>query len=91
LFVAGRDKSKLVEGLLRQLAAVHEAFPAADVRGAFCFADTDGLPTFGRLTIAGLAVCGPGGAARLARREGSLDPYASLELAREVERAFPRA
>ena len=91
LFVAGRDKSKLVEGLLRQVAAVREAFPAADVRGAFCFADVEGLPTFGRLTVAGLAVCGPRGAARLSRREGSLDPGAAFELARDVERHFPPA
>ena len=91
LFVAGRDKSKLVDGLLCQVAAVREAFPAADVRGAFCFAEVEGLPTFGRLTVAGLAVCGPRGAARLARREGSLDPGAALELARDVERRFPPA
>lgn len=91
LFVAGRDRSKLVEGLLRQVDAVREAFPAADVRGAFCFADVEGLPTFGRLTVAGLALCGPRGAARLARREGSLDPGAALDLARDVERLFPPA
>jgi hypothetical protein len=91
LFVAGRDKAKLVEGLLRQVAAVREALPAADVRGAFCFADVEGLPTFGRLTVAGLAVCGPRGAARLARREGSLDPGVALDLARDVERLFPPA
>jgi Nuclease-related domain len=91
LFVAGRDRSSLVEGLLRQVAAVREAFPAADVRGALCFADVDGLPTLERLSVAGVAVCGAHGAARLARRDGSPDPSVPIMLAREVERAFPPA
>ena len=59
LFVAGRDKSKLVEGLLRQVAAVREACPAADMRGAFCFADVEGLPLVGRSRARGRRRCAP--------------------------------
>jgi hypothetical protein len=70
---------------------VREAFPAADVRGALCFVDVDGLPTLGRLSVAGVAVCGAHGAARLARRDGSPDPSVPSMLAHEVERAFPPA
>jgi hypothetical protein len=91
LFVGGREKTKLVEGLLRQVTAVREAFPRYDVRGAFCFADVDGLPTFSRPTIAGLSICSPAGAARLIRRDGGLDPASVLMLARELERAFCEA
>ena len=91
LFVGRRDKSKLVDGLLRQVSVVREAFPGHDVRGAFCFADVDGLPTFSRLTVAGLRICGPAGAAKLIRRDGGLDPATVLLLGGELEGAFPAA
>lgn len=54
LTVAGRDKSKLVDGLARQVdlvrTAAGEASAAVPVRGALCFVDAQ-LPMFGTLTF----------------------------------------
>jgi hypothetical protein len=44
LRVGGRDRSKLLEGALRQRAAVGAAVGGIDVRAALCFVETSGLP-----------------------------------------------
>ena len=56
LTIAGRDKSKLVDGLARQVelvrAALGEAAATVPVHGALCFVDAE-LPMFGTLTFNG--------------------------------------
>jgi hypothetical protein len=67
--VAGRDKTKLVEGLHRQVDAVRKGLDLieADVplTGCFCFVNPDGqaggsdIPLFGTLTVEGFALYYP--------------------------------
>lgn len=56
LTINGRDKSKLIDGLGKQVALVKaviaERAPDVPVHGALCFVDSD-LPTFGKLTFKG--------------------------------------
>ena len=75
LRIAGRDRTKLVEGLTRQVAAVAAALSETDrevcVHGCFCFLNPEGLlaesglPAFNRLRINGYALYSP---RRLAKR-----------------------
>ena len=61
LKVAGRDHTKLVDGLVKQVdlvtAAVADIGLDVSVRGCFCFVDTE-LPLFGAPTINGLSIFG---------------------------------
>ncbi len=41
LMVSGRDRSKLVEGVLWQVGCVRDAVPDVPVRGVLCFVDSD--------------------------------------------------
>ncbi len=94
LVVAGRDRTNLVEAVARQGAVVEEAligteFHAASVRGVICLADVDGLPLLGNLSVDGIRIVGPRGAARIAAHEGPLDALAVRRLAAIVNAAFP--
>ena len=74
LKVAGRDKSKLVDGLAKQVdlvtAAVADIGLVVPVHGCFCFVDTE-LPLLGTPTIAACASSG------VAASRGSSTPPAS--------------
>lgn len=76
LTIGGRDRTKLVEGAERQLAAVRSVIAdindGVDIRGALCFADVDGLPLLRRLSLRGVLIDGTRAVARLACRPGSL-------------------
>jgi hypothetical protein len=78
LTVAGRDKSKLVADAERQIAAIRIILAdhdrSIDIRGALCFADTDGLPLVRHLVVRGIIVDGPRTTAKLAGRPGPLTP-----------------
>ena len=63
----------------------------ADVRGALCMANVDGLPTFGRVAVAGVAVDGPKRVAAIARRPGSLAMSDVQRLAVRLALALPPA
>jgi hypothetical protein len=74
LLVRGSDRSKLVDGVLRQVEVVRAALgehAAVDVRGVLCFVDGD-WPVFGTLEIRGVPVLPPRKAARLCAAPGAM-------------------
>ena len=75
LTIDGRERSKLVDGLLWQVETVTGVMAEIDagvpVAGAFCFVDAD-LPLLGTPTIHGLPVLGLRRLAKLINREGPL-------------------
>ena len=68
--VAGRDQTKLVDGLAKQVALVTAAVADIEldipVRGCFCFVDTE-VPLLGTPTINGLSIFGRRGRGRPCR------------------------
>jgi hypothetical protein len=92
LMVGGRDRTKLVEGVRRQVAVVREVLgDGVGVVGVMCFVESDGLPLFSRPTLDGVRIAGPRGVARLARRDGPLSPSEVLEIAERLTAALPEA
>ena len=75
LMVAGRDRTKLVQGLAPQVAAVRAALSGLPdqiaVSGLLCFVDAL-LPRFGRLELAGVPIVGPKRASKIVREPGRL-------------------
>lgn len=92
LLVDGRDRTKLVDGLLRQVDVVSEVLsavaPSVPVRGVFCFIDAD-VPLLGTPTIHQLAVLNRRRLAKRLRRTGPLDRDRILEIATELAHRFP--
>ena len=74
LFINGRDKSSLLDGLSKQVVVVGETLASvgADipVRGALCFVGSE-LPWFGE-TIGGVPLVGRRGLAKLMKQPGTL-------------------
>ena len=95
LLIGGRDRTRLVDGLKRQVelvrAALEQAGETADVRGALCMADVDGLPMLGHPCVDGIAIDGPRHVAKIARRSGSQSVADIERLATLLGRAFPVA
>ena len=91
LMIRGRDQTKLIDGVRRQVELVRTVCDATDVRGALCMANVDGLPTIGRVTVSGIAVDGPKRIAALARRPGSLTTAEIELLAVTLATALPCA
>ncbi|WP_254803977.1 hypothetical protein [Curtobacterium sp. YR515] len=72
--VVGGDRTKLVDGVLRQVALVRELVDPVPVHGALCFVGADWPLVGGSFTARGVEVCWPGKLAkRLAALEGSTD------------------
>jgi hypothetical protein len=94
LRVAGRDRTKLVEGLTRQVKvvepAVHVVQPEAEVKGIFCFVDGE-LPLLTTLSINGFQLVRQRGLARRLNSRGRLTPELIDELAAALAVAFPPA
>jgi hypothetical protein len=95
LLIGGRDQTRLVEGLKRQVdlvrTALERAGKSADVRGVLCMADVDGLPMFGHPCVDGIAIDGPRRVAKIARRPGSHSAADVERLATLLGREFPVA
>jgi nuclease-like protein len=92
LVVGGRDRTKLVRGVHRQIEAVRAAVgDDVAVAGALCWMEVSGLPLFGRLEIHGVLVAGPRRVAKLAGRPGVLTAAGVDALAADVARRFPSA
>jgi hypothetical protein len=96
LLIAGRDRTRLVDGVERQVDAVREALDElavgeVDVRGALCFPDPDGLPVFGQLKVRDVVVDCAKPVARLAGRRGCLSPAMFDRLERCLAASFPAA
>ncbi len=59
LTVGGRDRTKLVDGVVRQVSLVTEAVPGVPVRGALCFIGADWPMIGGDFRTQGVAVMWP--------------------------------
>jgi hypothetical protein len=94
LTVAGRDKTKLVEGLAKQVALVEsvmrELAPGVPVRGALCFVDAD-LPLVGNLSFNHFPLLYPKRLAERINRDGPLAGDGVLEVAAMLAQRFPSA
>ena len=94
LTIAGRDKSKLIDGLDKQVALVRAAMaailPEAPVHGALCFVDAD-LPMFGSLSFKGYPLLYPKGLAKRLNAAGPLTIDAVRLAAAELAVRLPRA
>jgi hypothetical protein len=77
LSIKGRDQSKLVTGVEKQIGFVREALDAnghadLEIRGALCFSNVDGLPLLGHPSLRGIQIDGARATAKLAKRPGDL-------------------
>ncbi len=97
LRIEGRDQTKLIDSVEKQIDHVRRALsrvdaePTIDVAGALCFPNVEGLPWIRRIEIRGISVDGPKPVARLAARPGSLEPDAVNRIWGYLARAFPPA
>jgi hypothetical protein len=93
LLINGRDKTRLIDGLERQVGYVRDALAdsGVEVRGAVCFPNVDGLPLFSHLSVRDIAIDGPKSIAKLARRPGALTSDRIEQLWQRLGRAFPPA
>ena len=65
LLIGGREETKLVEGVCRQVAVVSELLGGGvAVIGAMCFVESGGLPLFSSPTLDGVRIGGLRGIAR---------------------------
>ncbi|MFS2028971.1 MULTISPECIES: nuclease-related domain-containing protein [unclassified Curtobacterium] len=84
--VVGGDRTKLVDGVLRQVALVRELVDPVPMHGALCFVGADWPLVGGSFIVRGVEVCWPGKIAkRLAALDGEVDVAA---VAAAVERRF---
>ena len=95
LKVGGRDKTKLVESLTRQVevvkAVVADGDDAVDVHGALCFVEAE-LPTFRSLTVNGFVIGYPRTIARHIRRgKATADSEKLIAVAHRLDHHFPSA
>jgi hypothetical protein len=94
LMVSGRDKTKLVEAMAWQVAAVRAALAASaefadtPVIAALCFLDAE-FPFFGTIEIGNVRVRGLGGTAKLVSTAGPCDLAARDRLARHLASQLP--
>jgi hypothetical protein len=94
LKVAGRDQTKLVDGLAKQVelvaAVVADMGLDVPVHGCFCFVDTE-LPLFGTPVIKGLKIFGRRGLAKQLNAVGPLAGDDAARLAAGRSQWFPIA
>ena len=94
LTIGGRDRSKLVDGLARQVAAVEDAVadlaPGTAVRGALCIVDAD-LPLLRTLSFGGYPLIYPKRLAKRINEEGGLPADEVGRFVAELARRFPPA
>lgn len=94
LTVAGRDQTKLVDGLAKQVGIVRvvvgEVAPATPVHAALCFVDAE-LPMLGTLQIEGSLVLGPRRLAKRVDAAGSVSAEVIATVADALSRRLPAA
>lgn len=91
LTIAGRNHTKLLDGLDRQVAAVRAAIDGHDgvlVQGVLCFTNAD-LPLFGTLKIRNHLLLYRKALAKRLNADGPLSPGMIAELARRLTVALP--
>jgi hypothetical protein len=94
LKIAGRDKTRLVDGLAKQVdlvtAAAADVDCAVPVHGCFCFVDSE-LPLLGTPSIHGFTIFGRKGLAKQLNATGALPADRSAMLAAALAERFPSA
>jgi hypothetical protein len=97
LKVRGRDQTRLLDGLAKQVEALtlalraDQRFSEVHVSGALCFVDAD-LPLFGRLEARGYSIATPKGTAKALREGPGVIPQALIEsIADHLDSALPPA
>lgn len=94
LLIAGRDQTKLVDGLAVQVEAVRGVLAgtvaAATVHGCFCFVDAN-LPVIGTPTIKGFQCLTRRRLARRLNASGTLTPHQVGLIADRLTAALPAA
>ena len=94
LTIAGRDKSKLVDGLAGQVeivrVALSEKAATVPVHGALCFVDAE-LPTFGTLTFNGYPLLYVKALAKRINKPGPVLAEQVGPVAAELARRLPSA
>ena len=97
LFVGGRDKTKLVKAMDRQVSAVQNALRDLDqpsvpaVMSALCFVDADWDLFSGPFDIEGTHVTGPRGVVKHVSRPGPLDQAGRAAIGRHLAERLPAA
>jgi Nuclease-related domain len=101
LMIAGRDRTKLVEGLAKQVAVVGAALADATsevpVHGCFCFLAPEGfladsgLPLLRTLKIDGYPLYSPRRLAKHLKRPGPMTPEQAGRIYAELARHLPPA
>lgn len=96
LFVNGRDRTKVVDGLDRQVTVVRAALSDLGqdevvVRGVLCFVKRNFAPGEGKQTVRGHLLLRPRALARRLRAEGPLDPDVIEAIARALAEVLPSA
>jgi Nuclease-related domain len=95
LRIAGRDQTKLIDGLDRQVAAVRAALDGTDyanapVQGVLCFTNAD-LPLLRTLTMRGHLLLYRKALAKRLNADGDLQPTAIDRIARAIATKLPPA
>jgi hypothetical protein len=94
LYINGRDQTRLVHGLLKQVDAVRHELSAVEadvaVMGALCFVGTE-LPWFGSSSIAEVPLVGRRGLAKLLLRPGDVSAADRQAVATFLDQRFPAA
>jgi hypothetical protein len=94
--VNGSRRTKLVDGLLKQVECVRgelasAGMPSIEVKGALCFVNGEGLPLFRKQRMNGVLIDGGRSAAKLAARPGDLSPERIEAIYRELAARLPPA
>jgi hypothetical protein len=94
LLIDGRDRTKLIDGLDRQVEAVHAALAdqhaAVPLHGVLCFTRAD-LPLLSTLKMRGHLLLYRKALAKRLNARGDLEPPAIHQLASTIADAFPPA
>jgi hypothetical protein len=94
LRIAGRDQTKLITGLHKQVdvvkAALADSAPGVQVQGAVAFIG-DGLPLLSKLSFDDVPIRYPKQLAKLLNGSGELAPEMVRAIAIELARQFPSA
>ncbi|MEA2189156.1 MAG: hypothetical protein QOK16_4167 [Solirubrobacteraceae bacterium] len=94
LTIAGRDKTKLVESLTKQLALAEAVMPdiapGVPVRGALCFVEAD-LPVLGRLAFNGYPLLSTTSLAKCINANGPITEEDVPVIAAQIAERFPLA
>ena len=94
LIIAGRDKTKLVTGVQKQVelvgTAVQDLMPGTPVHGCLCFVDAD-LPLLGNLSLHSVVLHHPRRLAKRINAKGGLTADQVSVAAQALAKRFPPA